>query len=75
MLSIVVGNFLKAVHDIFALHLDRQFSPAIEAAGGKIDGAYDGVGMIGQQHFGVQFQVLQLVNFDTHIFHDEVATA
>src|SRR5208282_51603 len=55
---------------MFVVHLDGQLSAAIKASGRKIDRSNDGASVIGEEHLGVQFEMLQFVNLDADILHD-----
>jgi len=70
MLPVVVNDVAQAFYDFGAVNLDSEFAAGIETAGSKIDGADDGARMIGEQHFSVKLEVLELVNFDADIIHD-----
>jgi len=62
MLPVVVNDFAQAFHDVRMMDLDGELAPAIEAARCEIDGTNDGAGMIGEDHFAVEFEVLEFVD-------------
>ncbi len=73
MFPVMVGNILQPLHYFGRVDFNRQLSSAIEASRRQIDGPDDRAGVIGKQHFAVQFQVLQLMHLDSHIVHDAQA--
>ena len=66
----MVSNFLEALDDIVIKKFNSQFSPVIKAAGREIYGADDCTQAVRQHHLAMQFEVLELMDLDTHIIHD-----
>ena len=46
--------------DVLVLDLDGEFAAAVEAAGGEVDGADDGAGLVGEDQLGVQLMCFSL---------------
>lgn len=70
MLPVVVNDFAETFNDVRMMNFDGKFAAAIKAAGSEIDGADDGSGMIGEEHFAVEFEVLEFVDLNADIVHD-----
>src|SRR5262245_849725 len=52
---------------MLVVHFDGQLAPAVKASRAEIDGTDNRALAVSQQHFGVEFQVLELVDLDTDI--------
>ena len=50
----------------FVVDLDGQFTSAVEAAGGDVDGPDDSDVLVRQNQLGVQLDVLDLMNLTRH---------
>ena len=74
VLPVMVGDFAKALDNFGIVNFDGEFAARIKTARRKIDGADDGAGMVGEKHFAVKLEVLDLVNLDADIIHDAKAT-
>ena len=57
---IVLKCLFDAVDDVRVVDLDGKFAAAVEAAGGEVDGADDGMGIVGEDQLGVQLDVASL---------------
>ncbi len=64
---VVLERLFDAVDDVLVVDLDGKLAAAVEAAGCEVDGADDGVGIVGQDQLGMQLDVLQLVNLDAKV--------
>ena len=70
---VVHRRLLQALHGVMVVGLDGELAPRIEAAGREVDRADDGALAVGQQHLGVQLQVLQRVHLDADVLQDPQA--
>jgi len=70
---VVVDDFAQALDDVGIADFDGKFTPGIEAARCEIDGTNDGTGMVGEQHFAVQFEMFDFANLDAHIVQNAQA--
>jgi len=64
---ILFERLFDAMDDVLVVDLDGELAPAVEAAGCEIDGANDGAGIVGENQFGVQLDVLKFVDLDAEI--------
>src|ERR1700733_10394429 len=64
---VFLEGFVDAMDDLRIVDLNGEFATAVEAARGKIDGADNGTRIIGENQFGVQLDVLELVNLDANV--------
>ncbi len=70
VLPVVLRDLVQGLDDVVIVDLDRQLAPAVEAAGREVDRAHDRALAVGEQHLGVQLEVLQLVHLDADVVED-----
>jgi len=63
----VANKFVYAVHHFPVPNFDGEFPPAVEAPGRQIDGTDDGSRAVSEQELGMQFEVVDLVDFHANI--------
>ncbi len=67
ILPIPVNDIVQTVNHFIFVDFNREFTPAVEAARSQIDRSHNRRKTVGQKHLGVQFEVFELVDLDSHI--------
>ena len=67
VLPVVARNLVQSLHDMLVIDFDGQLAPAVEASGAEIDRADDSAPLVGEQHLGVQLEVLELMDLDADV--------
>ena len=67
VLPVVARNPVQSLHQMLIVHFDGQLAPAVKASRAEIDRADDRALLIGEQHLGVQLEVLELVDLNADV--------
>jgi hypothetical protein len=73
ILPVMGCHLVQAFGDIVFAHLDGELTPAIEAARSQIDSPDNTPNTVGQNHFGMQLEILEPVDLDSDVVADAQA--